>query len=118
MKRVPKRKDTRNKEPLVELLNFAEKDVLVKLVLKLAAGDNSARRECLETLKETVKLDNVLKGAAESSAVLSLWYELEPELGELDEFGGGDYVKEDDVSEYLCELCDRLVSKPTIYCFF
>lgn len=108
MKPIPKRKDTTNKEPLTELLNLAEKDDLVKLVLGLAARDNSIRRECLDTLKKSVKVNDVLKEGAESSALLSLWYELEPELSELDEYGGGDYGQEDDVSEYLSELCGKL----------
>ncbi|GAX61574.1 hypothetical protein SCALIN_C25_0021 [Candidatus Scalindua japonica] len=108
MKQIPRRKDIKNKEPLAELLNFAEKDDLVKLVLGLAARDNSIRRECLDTLKETVKVSNVLKEGAASSALLSLWRELEPELAELDEYGGGDHGQEDDVSEYLSELCDKL----------
>lgn len=108
MKQISKRKDTKNKEPLTELLNLAEKDDLVMFVLGLAARDNSIRRECLDTLKETVKVNNVLKEGAESSSLLSLWCELEPELSELDEYGGGDYGQEDDVSEYLSELCDKL----------
>ena len=108
MKQIPKRKDTKNKEPLAELLNLAEKDDIVKLVLGLAARDNSIRRECLDTLKKSVKVDDVLKEDAGSSASLSLWHELEPELSELDEYGGGDYGQEDDVGEYLSELCDKL----------
>jgi len=33
-----------------------------------------------------------------------LWYEIEPELSELDEYGGGDYDTMDDVGERLYQL--------------
>jgi len=46
--------------------------------------------------------------SAESSAALSLWYEVEPELSELDEYGGGDYNTEDAVREGLYELEQKL----------
>lgn len=101
------KKIDKKKEPLIELLNLAEKHVIVELVLKLARSDNSIRRECLDNLTEKVKTDKILKKDAESSSMLSLWYELEPDLSELDEYGG-DYETEDEVGDYLCELFEKL----------
>ncbi len=109
-KKVPMKKlqDKINKQPLVALLNSAEKEDLAKLILELAASDNSIKRRCLNALKNRVDIDNDLKRTAESSAALSLWYEVEFELSELDEYGGGDYGQEQEVGDKLCDLCDLL----------
>ncbi|MFH1829901.1 MAG: hypothetical protein ABH871_03895 [Pseudomonadota bacterium] len=105
---MSKRKDKNHKDPLNSLVNIAGKDVLAELTLKLAKSDISIRRKCLDHLKDKVKIEDSVKRDAGSSAVLLLWYEVEPELAELDEYGGGDYSTQDDVSGTLYELSESL----------
>lgn len=105
---MSKRQDNNNKDPLNSLVSAAGKDVLAELVLKLAKSDISIRRKSLDQLKDKVEIKDSVREEAGSSATLSLWYEIEPELAELDEYGGGDYGVMDDVSEALYELSEAL----------
>ena len=94
---------------LTELLAAADKRVLVELLSELAADDADIRRECVAFLKEEVTLTAKDSGSAvDAVAIMSLWDEIEPDLSELDEYGGGDYAVEDHVSELLHELCSKV----------
>lgn len=108
-------------DPLDELIDLAPAEVLRELVKKLASSHVYAiapyeeegwqrrmRRECFEFLKEHVSLTPTTKEDAEGEAVFALWDELEPDLAELDEYGGGDYDTQDHVGSLLYELSQRL----------
>ena len=88
---VKKNKSTNNIDPLISMVNAASKDDLIELIKELKGNDISIRRICINHLKEKVTVSSSVNTTAESSAALTLWYEVEPELSELDEYGGGDY---------------------------
>jgi hypothetical protein len=102
------REQRRNKATgrLTEIVRAADAAVLGQLVEQLAGTRPDVRRECLEFLKKHV----VLASAAdtESAALFALWEELESDLAELDEYGGGDHGMEDHVGELLYELSTKL----------
>ena len=99
-----KKKNAGKKDPLINMLNAASKADLIKLLKELTDGDLAIRRICIDNLKEKVTVNSSVHDSAESSAALTLWYEIEPELSELDEYGGGDYDIMDDVGEGLYQL--------------
>ena len=103
-----KNKNTNSRDPLINMLDAASKDDLIELVQELMESDLSIRRICINHLKEKVTVSSTVNAAAESSEAMTLWYEIEPELSELDEYGGGDYSLTDDVGEGLYELENKL----------
>ena len=103
-----KNNNTSNKDPLINMLNAATKNDLIELVKELIEHNLSMRRICIDNLKEKVTVSSSIQNSAESSTALSLWYEIEPELSELDEYGGGDYSTEEDVGEGLYQLAEKL----------
>ncbi len=94
--------------PLVELVEAAETEVLVSLVVLLAGMRPDVRRTCLEYLEEHVVLPPDGLAEAQGELAFSLWDELEPDLAELDQYGGGDYDTVDDVGGLLYELREKL----------
>ena len=96
------------KDPLINMLNAATKNDLIQLVKELIGNDLSIRRICIDHLKGKVTVSSSIKSSAESSAAMTLWYEIEPELSELDVYGGGDYSTEDGVGLGLFQLCEKL----------
>ena len=52
------------------------------------------------------------KARAAAAAAHALWSEIDPDLAELDEFGGGDYATQDDVTDRLHELKQVLRTHP------
>ncbi|MDF1590216.1 MAG: hypothetical protein P1P89_01775 [Desulfobacterales bacterium] len=106
MAKKPKKTDV-----LAELLAVASSRVLTDLVLKLAAGRPDVRRECLDFLKTHVSVSKALEKRSEGEIVLALWSELALDLGDLDEYGGGDYATEDHVAELLDQIRTQLDSK-------
>jgi len=78
------------------------------LLLEIAGENLTIRRHCIDYLKGTVKIDLSTHRSAESSAALTLWYEVEPELSELDEYGGADYDTIDAVDAVLHQLMEVL----------
>lgn len=103
-------KNTTKINALTTLLNAAPAEVLRNLISILVTDRPDIRRECFEFLKEHQLLSGVLKKRADSEIVLSLWDELEPDLNELDTYGGGDYDLEDYVGGLLSEICELLNS--------
>lgn len=97
-----------NDDPLKSMLKAATREDLIELLLKIAGDNLTMRRHCIDYLKETVKVDPSIHRSAESSAALALWYEVEPELSELDEYGGADYDTIDAVDEGLHQLTEVL----------
>lgn len=94
--------------PLVELLEAAEREVLIDLAGLLAGMRPDVRRACFEYLEKHVDLAPESRAEAEGELVFSVWEELEPDLAELDEYGGGDYEVVDQVGELLWELQEKL----------
>ena len=75
------------------MLNAASKDDLIELINELKGNDMSVRRICINHLKEKVTISSSVNTDSESSAAMTLWYEIEPELSELDYDMGGDYSR-------------------------
>lgn len=97
-----------NDDPLKSMLKAATREDLIALLLEIAGDNLTIRRHCIDYLKGTVKIDLSTHRSAESSAALTLWYEVEPELSELDEYGGADYDTIDAVDEVLHQLMEVL----------
>jgi tetratricopeptide (TPR) repeat protein len=66
------------------------------------------RRECFEFLKDHVILTPDEESVFGTEAMFALWMELEPDLSELDEYGGGDYGTVDHVGTLLYRLSEKL----------
>lgn len=91
-----------------ELVRAADAAVLGQLVERLAGTRADVRRESLEFLQKHVPSTVQAKADTEAAALFALWQELEPDLAELDEYGGGDHDTEDHVGELLYELFTKL----------
>jgi hypothetical protein len=105
------KKFKKRKDPLEGLVQAANPDVLRKLIQELASDRPEIRRECFEFLKKRMTLSADEEASSEAEALLSIWHELEPDLSELDEYGGGDYNVVDDVGGLLYELSKGLQNK-------
>lgn len=104
-------KKTKKKDALAELLAAATPKVLSDLILELANEWPDVRRECFDFLKSRVSVSKALKKRSEGEILLALWSELEPDLEELDEYGGGDYDLADHVGELLAQIWTHLEAK-------
>lgn len=102
------RKKSTHQDPLRQMLEAAEKKILIELIEDLAIMRPEVRRECFEYLKEHVKLSPGQKETSEGEAISALWGELEPDLEELDEYGGGDYSLADHVADLLYQIQKKL----------
>jgi hypothetical protein len=98
---------TAKKDPLARLIQAADKKILEKLIFEGAAANPRFRRRCFDDLKKSVNLTAESAAEAEAANAFSLWAELENDLAELDEYGGG----EDDVSERVDGLLYELAEK-------
>ncbi|MBF0493200.1 MAG: hypothetical protein HQM15_10525 [Deltaproteobacteria bacterium] len=103
---MAKQKSNSKTDILQTLVSHVERNHLEKLIFKLAKKDPETKRECLEFLKKHAKPGN--EPQTESEIIFTIWNELEPDLSDLDEYGGGDYGLVDQVDELLYELADRL----------
>ncbi len=104
-------KKKKQNDALTVLLTDASSEILVDLILRLGVGRPDVRRECFEFLKDHVQFSEKLKKRSDGEVMLALWDELEPDLSELDDYGGGDYATEDYVAELLYEIQKKLDSK-------
>jgi hypothetical protein len=102
------KKIKKQKDPLEGLIEAANPDVLGKLIRELALDRPEIRRECLEFLKDHVTLAPDEDTVSETEVLFALWWELEPDLSELDEYGGGDYDLADHVADLLYEISEGL----------
>jgi len=100
------------KDIIHKLLQHMEKAALKELIVDLAEQDNATRRIIIEYLKEHVKIPENARQAPEED-IQDIWDGLEPDLSELDEYGGGDYDTEDYVAEQLFELREKLETVDT-----
>ena len=101
-------KKLKKDDVLTELLSAASHKVLSKLIYELAEKSPDVRRECFDFLKSQVSVSEALVQRSEGEAVMALWFELAPELEELDDYGGGDYATSDHVAELLYQIEERL----------
>jgi hypothetical protein len=106
-RRVSKGKRGRD-QALLDLIRGADATVLAELIRQLAAISPETERACFEYLRKHVAKTSDAKAGAAAGAVFALWSELEPDLAELDEYGGGDHETEDQVGELLYELAEKL----------
>lgn len=106
MPRKPKKGDA-----LSELLSAASHKILSILIVELATELPDVRRKCFDFLKSRVSVSEALVQRSEGEAVLALWFELAPDLEELDEYGGGDYATSDHVADLLDQVRERLDSQ-------
>ncbi len=97
--------NTNNEDPLINMLNAATQDDLIELIKELVENDLSIHRICIDNLKEKVTASLSRHDSYKSSSALTLWYEIEPELSELDEYGGGDYRIEQEVRRGFIPTC-------------
>ena len=99
-------------DPLLELLEAAKPEMLIKLIIELAEDRLDVRRECFDYLKKHLSLTPAQKNRSQGEIIMSLWGELFPDLQELDDYGGGDYDKEDDVIDLLDKIQKILGESP------
>ena len=97
-------------DPLIDLLEAAKPEALITLIAELAEDRPDVRRECFDYLKRHVSLTPAQKTRSEGEIVMALWWELYPDLEELDDCGGGDYGTEDHVADLLDEIRKKLVN--------
>ncbi|MGA2227414.1 MAG: hypothetical protein ABSH41_23510 [Syntrophobacteraceae bacterium] len=77
-------------DPLNELLEAAKPETLINLIAHLSKFRPDIRRECFDYLKKLVTLNAEQQIRSESEIAMALWWELCPDLEELDTYGGGD----------------------------
>ncbi len=105
------KKSVNHQDPLRQVLEVTDKKILVDLVEDLVMMHPDVRRECFDYLKAHVKLSPSQQKTSEGEAIFALWGELEPDLEELDDYGGGDYSLVDHVSDLLIEITKKLATK-------
>ena len=103
-------KKKKTADPLVDLLEAAKPEMLIKLIAELAEDRPDVRRECFDYLKKHVSLTPAQKTRSEGEIVMALWWELYPDLEELDDCGGGDNGTEDHVADLLDEIQKKLAN--------
>jgi hypothetical protein len=99
-------------DPLETLLLAASQADLAALITQLVAERHDVRRECLEYLKARVSLLPVESETTEAAVIMAMWGELEPDLADLDAYGGGDYDTEDHVANLLYKMAEKLNQAP------
>ena len=103
-----KKKSKKAAQPLEQLIDAADPAVLSELIQQLAASGPSVRRQCLEFLQKHVNVTASTKAGADVEAVYSIWEELEPDLVDLNEYGGGSDEIVDHVADLLYDLSQKL----------
>lgn len=98
-------------QPLGELTERADLELLKQLIHWLANKDPIVRRECLDFLKQKITLPTQSIIKVDTEEIWTLWEELESDLSELDEYGGGPDEMEEHVSECLSQLEELLKEK-------
>jgi hypothetical protein len=101
-------KETQALDSLGDLIDMADGKILTQLAKKIVAMRPDVRRTCVEFLQKNMTLPPQARAVADSEIAFALWDELESDLAELDERGGGPRNVEDKVAGLLCELEERL----------
>jgi len=105
---MAKKKTNKSASPLETLIQAADATVLGQLIQQLAGSGPGVRRQCLEFLQEHVTLTPETKADADAETVWSIWDELEPDLADLNEYGGGPRETEEHVAGLLDDLAQKL----------
>jgi hypothetical protein len=105
---MAKKKNKESAPPLQKLIQAADTTVLGQLIQQLAASAPAMRRQCLEFLEQHVAFTAETKVSADVETVFSLWDELEPDLADLNEYGGGPGETEEHVADLLDDLAQKL----------
>jgi len=98
-------------QPLTELIEGADPELLKELVHRLAEKNPLIKRECLTFLKQEVVLPIHSIPRVNAEEIWTLWEELTPDLSDLDEYGGGSEDTEEHVWECLTEIEKLLKEK-------
>jgi len=98
-------------DPLNELLEAAKLETLINLVAHLSGFSPEIRRECFDYLKKHVKLTTEQKIRSEGEIAMALWWELCPDLEELDTYGGGDDATVEHVAGLIDDIQQKLAGK-------
>ncbi len=102
-----------NTDSLIELLEAAKPEMLIELIVELAENQPDVRLECFNYLKKHLSLSPEQKSRSEGEIVMALWRELYSDLYDLDEYGGGDYDKEDGVTDLMQEI-QKILENSTV----
>jgi len=97
---------------LDKLLGVAAAPVLLELVRRLAALSPEVERLCFEYLREHTANTPDARADAAAGVVHALWSEIDTDLSELDDYGGGDYDTQDYVGSLLYDLEQMLRKHP------
>src|SRR5437667_10848616 len=100
-------------EGLEALLEAVDRNVLVSLVRKLAAKDPAVCMDCLQFLRQHAELSPEAEATVVADQVWALWEALEPDLEELDTFGGGDDDQQGRVADLLYQISQKLEEETT-----
>ncbi|MGO9018267.1 MAG: hypothetical protein ACLQVJ_07940 [Syntrophobacteraceae bacterium] len=98
-------------DPLNDLLAAAKPETLIDLIAHLANSRPDMRRECFDYLKKHVTLSAEQQIRSEGEIAMALWWELYPDLEELDSYGGGDDGTVDQVAGLIDDIQERLAGK-------
>ena len=98
-------------DPLKDLLEAAKPETLRDLVAHLSNFSPEMRRECFDYLKKHVTLTAEQKISSEGEIAMALWWELYPDLEELDSYGGGDDRTVYHVAGLIDDIQEKLAGK-------
>ena len=98
-------------DPLNELLEAAKPETLISLVARLSGFSPEIRRECFDYLEKHVPLTVEQKICSEGEITMALWWELYPDLEELDTYGGGDDATLEHVADLMDDIQQKLAGK-------
>lgn len=111
--RTPRRvRSSGRAHDLGQLIEAADAPALVELVRRLVVLSPEVERACFEYLREHTAKTSDARANAAAGAARALWSEIEPDLAELDEYGGGDYGTQDHVGGLLYDLEQELQKCP------
>ncbi len=98
-------------DPLNDLLEAAKPEALIELITHLVNSRPDMRRECFDYLKRHVNLSAGQQISSEGEIAMALWWELYPDLEELDSYGGGDDRTVDHVAGLIYDIQEKLAGK-------
>ena len=101
-------------DPLNDLLEAAKPETVKNLVVHLSNFSPEMRRECFDYLKQHVKLTTEQEISSEGEIVMALWWELYPDLEDMDTYGGGDENTEYHVVGLIDDIQEKLAGKKVV----
>jgi hypothetical protein len=106
-----KKKKNDSQETLEKLLAEALPEQLIELISSLANSNGDVRYQVFDYLNKNISLSEQQQEVSEGEAIMALWEEIEPNLRELDDYGGGNYEDEENVGDLLYDLFQELEEK-------